>query len=132
MLARLIALPDVPVEPGKANIAVRDEGAHAEILRERHGVAVVSRSTLAFREVAMGGDLPEETQRPCLVSSFPPFAGEREGTLGRRECVHHFTGQQASFAVKDDEERVSPQKLFGGCISNALREDRQRTIGLAT
>src|SRR5687767_1382932 len=104
-------------------MAVRDEGAHAEILGEHHGIAIVSPSTLAFREVAMRGDLPQETKRPCFVSSFPPLSGEREGTLGPPECVRHFTGHQASFPVKGEEERVSPQELFGGCVSYALRQD---------
>ena len=71
----LLALVRAVAELAEAEVAVGDEGAHAELLGERERVTVAAVSVL--RGIVVGGDLTEETEGPRFVAALTALAGKR-------------------------------------------------------
>ena len=63
MLEGLVALSRSSVELAEAEVAMRDERAHAARLGERQCLAVVGLPALGIEPVGMGRDVAEEVQR---------------------------------------------------------------------
>ena len=60
---RLLALARALVEPAEAEVAMRDEWAHAARLGEGQRLLVVGLATLGVEPVEMGRDVAEQVQR---------------------------------------------------------------------
>src|SRR5262245_30202708 len=104
VLLRLRALARATVELAKAEVAVGDEGAHSEFLGQRGGLAVARLGLIGIGWIAARGDLAEEVQRPDLVSSFGPLAGEGEAPLARRDRVVGPGGNEIRLPQMDRRE----------------------------
>jgi len=65
-------------------VAVGLKRAHAKFVGQGEGLPVSSVGLCDFRGMALGSNLPEESQRMGLVSAFLMLTGVCEGTLG--EC----------------------------------------------
>src|SRR5438046_10176647 len=75
VLLGLLALVRARVELAEAEVAVGDEGAHAELAGERQRLAVVARSILG---AVCRRDVTGEAQGVGLASPSPQPAGERQ------------------------------------------------------
>ena len=74
MLLRLLARARAQVDLAETEMAVGDEGAHAEPLGERQRLAIMSLAALGIELIGVGCDIAEQVQRMGL-----------EPGLGRRE-----------------------------------------------
>jgi hypothetical protein len=72
---------------------VGHEGAHAELLGQREGLAVIVFSGRDLRGVALRSDLAEEAQDPGLLASKVALGGKPEGTLGKLDRLLSSRGQ---------------------------------------
>src|SRR5262249_47438673 len=98
MLLRLLALARAPVELAEAEVAVGDEGAHAELDGERYRLAVVLLGALDFRRIAMRGDLAEDIEATCFDSALAPLAGEAERSLCGGPGIMRSAGEEIRLA----------------------------------
>jgi hypothetical protein len=62
MLVRLLPLARAPIQLSEAEMAVRDERAHAAGLGESQRLAVVDLAALGIEPVGMGRDVAEQVQ----------------------------------------------------------------------
>ena len=82
MLARLLPLAGAPVELAEAEVAVGDERAHAQLLGQGQGLAIVRLRGVGLDAVGMGRDVAEQSQELALHPPFPPLPSRREPVLG--------------------------------------------------
>src|SRR5882724_3328596 len=80
--ASWLPMADLGVEGAEDAVAVSQERAHAELLGQREGLAVMGFSGLGLRKFALRSNLAEEAQDPCLLASKVALGGERQGTPG--------------------------------------------------
>jgi hypothetical protein len=71
------------VEGAKTVVAVCLQQAHAKLLGQGKGLAVVSCGLLDFRGLTLGGNVAQEAQDPRLVPPFLVGLGELECLLGK-------------------------------------------------
>src|SRR5262245_30424347 len=114
MLLRLLALAGAPVELAEAEVAVGDEGAHAELVGQSEGLAVVGLGPVALRRIPPRGDFADKAQGICVGSTLLVIAGEVEGTLSTFECVLHAASQQIRLA--QTSETMAPASIRGGLL----------------
>src|SRR4030095_199443 len=79
MPLRLLPLARAPVELTEAEVAVGDEGAHAEFIGKRQRITVVA---FGVRGAAGRRDITSEAEGVGLASPSPQPAGERQGLSG--------------------------------------------------
>ena len=73
----MLALARAPVELAEAEVAMGDEGAHAEFIGER--VTIVALSVL--RRIVAGGNLAEEAESMHFVPALATFSNQREAFI---------------------------------------------------
>src|SRR5712691_6385597 len=122
VLLRLLLLARAPVELAEAEVAVGDEGAHAELLGERERVTIVAVSVL--RGIAAGGDLAEEPEGPRLVAALTALPGKAQGSPGEFESVLEPVREDVRFAQIPQEERLDNSVSHG--LTGAQRVLQQR------
>ena len=74
--------PTVAYSVPRPRVVVGLERAHAEIVGEGEGLAVMGGGWLALRGITPRGDLTEETQGTRFVAAFLVRTGERQRPLG--------------------------------------------------
>ena len=134
---RLLALARAPVELAEAEVAVGDEGAHAERLGEGERVAVVALRVL--RGIAAGGDLAEEAEGPRLAAALIALAGKGQGSPGEFASVLEPVGEDVRFAQIHQEERACTLRLpivsvaLSACFQqrDALSNPPRERVGVA-
>ena len=77
-----------------------DEGAHPQLMGAGQRVAEVLFCLL--REIGVGGDLPEEPERPPFVGALPTLAGKCEGSPGQVERVLEPAGDGMPSAARPE------------------------------
>jgi hypothetical protein len=122
VLVGLLALVHAPVELAEAEVAVGDEGAHAERLGEREGVTIAAGRVL--RGIAVGGDLADEPKGPRLVAALTTFASKGQSSLGACESVLEPVGEEVRFAQMHQENRLDNSESHG--FTGAPRVLQQR------
>src|SRR5262249_9067776 len=83
LLVRVLAPACAPVELAEAQMAVGDEGTHAEFLRQGHGLAVVRHGLPDLRAGGMGGDLGQYPETVGLPAAPALMTAELEGATGQ-------------------------------------------------
>ena len=99
-----------PFQPGiqlpEAEVAVGHERAHAELLGQGEGLAVVGFGLIALRRLAPRRNVAEEAQGIRLVTSFLVRTGERQRTLGEGVRLLQAAGQQLRLPQGETTERL--------------------------
>ncbi len=111
---RLLALAGAAEELAEAEMAVGDEGAHAEFLGERERVTVVAVGVL--RGSAAGGDLAKRAESPRLDGALTALAGKGQGSSGEFESVLEPVSENVRFTQIYQEarrERSESHRLNG-------------------
>src|SRR5882672_3202115 len=99
----LLALAGAPVELAEAEVAVGDEGAHAEFAGKCQRLIVAGVSRLHLKGFAMRGDLAEEIEDPRFDAALCTLPGQLQHARGTCTCISVSTRQQ----VRLDE--ICPQ-----------------------
>ncbi len=94
------------VERAEAEMAVGDEGAHAELGGAGEGPPVVLFGGPQVPKVGLHGNFAEETEDPRLVAALRLPVREVEGAPGDRTRVVSAAGHQMRLAEVGQEERV--------------------------
>ena len=81
------------VQGTEAQVAVRLERAHAQLLGQGEGLAVVAGGGLALGGLLARRALAQEPQGPGLVAALLVLAGEVESLCGALVCVSQATSQ---------------------------------------
>src|SRR5262245_41728945 len=71
------------IQRTEATVAVSLQWAHAKLLGQGEGMAIVGGGLFDLRRLALGGNVTKETQGPCLVAPFLVSPGEPECLLGK-------------------------------------------------
>ena len=90
-------------------MAVGLERAHAQLLGQGEGLAVVGFGLRRLRRIAPRGDRAEEAQRIRLVATFLVRTGECERLLGEGVRLLQTAGQQLRLAEGETTERLRRQ-----------------------
>src|SRR5262245_48390703 len=106
MFLRLLAIARAPVELAEAEVAVGDEGAHAEIFGEGKGTTIRGFGMLRVCEISARAELTKKPQGIRLMSPLPEVAGESEGLAAKLACLLYAASQQIRFAEMGDPERI--------------------------
>ena len=117
--------PVLGIQRAQAEVAVGHERTHAEFLRQGEGLPVVMCGRLDLRGVLMGGDLPEESQGPCLVSPLLMVTGEDEGTPSELDRLLHAAGQQIGLTRIAYPQRMTAHNPHRGTPLLRLLQQRQ-------
>src|SRR5262245_13548009 len=128
MLQRLLALARAPGELAEAEVAVGDEGAHAELLSERERLLVVLLGALDFGRVAMRGDLAADIEGASLDSARAPFAGEAERPLYSDPGVLQPAGEEIRLAQHGRDVGLGGPGKASGPVGGLLQK-RKRLAG---
>src|SRR5262249_22289991 len=75
VLLRLLALARASVAPAETEVAVGDEGAHAEFLGYPQRFTVVTFCRLGVEPIARGDDLAQVAEGPSLVAALAALTG---------------------------------------------------------
>jgi hypothetical protein len=102
--AGLGAVSELGIEVPEAEVAVGYKRAHAELLGQGEGLAVVSCSGLNFYGLAVRRNLAEEAQGIRLVAPFLVLTGERQHTLGEGVRLLQAAGQQLRLTQRETTE----------------------------
>jgi hypothetical protein len=81
MLLGLLALVRAAVELAEAEVAVGDEGAHAEFFRHAESLPVMLLRVLQRRRLEAGGDVTEQVKGVGLEVARAPLAARRQRFL---------------------------------------------------
>jgi hypothetical protein len=101
----LFGLARTPVELAEAEVAVGDEGAHAELLAEPKGFAVCHLCFAEVRWFAAGRDLPKQLEGVRLDSLFLVFPCKVEGMLSVIDRLSPKASRQTRFAQPRNNAR---------------------------
>src|SRR5207245_4542160 len=93
MLPRQLALARAPVELTEAEVAMRDEGTHAEFGGYGEGLQVIIFGRFGLRELTPRRNLAEKPQDICLSASFLMRTGEGQRSLGEGMRLLQASGQ---------------------------------------
>src|SRR4029453_9227782 len=108
--ARLLALVRAQVELAKPEVAMGDEGAHPQLLREFERPSVGIACLDCLRRLPPGTDLTDEAERICLVARFPPSTGHREGLFGLRRRLIKMSNHRVYIAKGSKRQPRGRQK----------------------
>jgi hypothetical protein len=136
VLSGLLALACSPVELAEAEVAVRDEGAHATRLGEGQGLPVVGLAPLGVKPVGMSRDVAKQVQRVSreswlmgrgfdrAVSQAPRLVEPTEHEAGATQRVQNPT---ETAGADDSARRVTLEELltFPKPVQPALRSPRR-------
>jgi hypothetical protein len=98
--------PVRPVQLAEAEVAVGDEGAHAELVGEHPGLAVVAIGRLDLDGIGVTGNFGEETEGPRLIAALTALAGKGERPLGECTRVIEPAGEHAYLTKLHDRQRM--------------------------
>ena len=79
-----------------------DERAHAELVGQGQGLAIVRLRGIDLDAVGMGRDVAEQSQELALHPSFPPLPSLRESVLGDPGGVRQPTVEEVRPAERPD------------------------------
>ena len=105
MLLRLLARARAQVDLAETEVAVGDEGAHAEPLGERQRLAILSLAALGIELVGVGCDIAEQVPRMGL-----------EPRLGRTEIERAFAETLRLVALADQQTGARERVIKPGKI----------------
>src|SRR5262249_18465137 len=112
------------IELAEAEVAVGDEGAHAEFIGNGTRLVVAIPGLLDIRSVRVGVNLPEEAERPRLLPALTPLPGECERSLGQRFRLLCPIGKQVALSERAHRAASTGKKVVP--ILHRLFEQRQR------
>src|SRR3989454_11299983 len=117
-LLRPCSVADAAVELAEAEVAVRDEGAQAELVGQGHSPAV------AFCRLNVGRlptcrDFCESPECPGLVATLM-LSGEIERMPRKLGCVSHPICQETCLAEPGDPERIVDRSSYGTVLLHDL------------
>src|SRR5262245_29236324 len=87
MLLRQLALARAPIELAEAEVAVGDEGTHAEVAGQIERIAIETLRSIEIRRRCTRVDLGEESQDSCLATATAQATGGVEGVPSRDSSV---------------------------------------------
>ena len=96
--AGLLPLADLGIQRAEAEVAVGLERAHAELLGQGEGLAIMGFGLLAHPEARAARNLAEEAQGIGLVATFLMLTGERQRLFGEGVRLLQVAGQQLRLA----------------------------------
>ena len=104
--ARRLRAARLHIEGAQAQVAVRLQGTHAQLLSQGEGLAVVGFGRLALRRFAPRRNVAEEAQGIRLVAAFLVLTGERQRALGEGVCLLQAASQQLRLPQGETTERL--------------------------
>jgi hypothetical protein len=99
------------IQHAEAPVAVGLERAHAEVVGQGEGLAVIVFGLLARQRLAPRRNRAEEAQSICLVAPFLVRTGMRQRTLGQGVCLPP-SGQPAAALLLGRNDRTPRRILF--------------------
>ena len=117
-------MADLGIQGPEAEVAVGQERAHAELLGQGEGLAVVGFGLLALRRLAPRRNLAEEAQGIRLVAAFLVLTGERQRALGEGVRLLQAAGQQLRLPQGETTERLIACHFRCRGLFHRLREQR--------
>ena len=117
----LLPLAGRGIQRAQATVAVGLERAHAELLGQGEGLAVVIFGLIAVRRLTPRRHVAEEAQGIRLVAAFLVRTGERQGALGEGVRLLQAPSQELRLPQGEATERlkatVSPAVVCSGaCV----------------
>ena len=122
--AGLLPLSCLDIQDAEATVAVGQEWAHAELVGQGEGLAVVGFGLLGLRGITMRGNVAEEPKGIRLVSTLLVMLGEVEGTQSTIERILRAAGQQIRLAQTSEPECLH-RLSHGGAPAPAAAAPRQ-------
>jgi hypothetical protein len=110
----LLALLGRSIQRAEAPVTVRLEWAHAQLLSQREGLAVVGFGLLTLKGITMRGDLAKEAQGIRLVAMFFVGLSQCERTLGQGTRLFQTVSEQGYFAQPEDGSCTSSERIIRG------------------
>src|SRR5215213_5497699 len=114
MRVSLLPLGFSLVQPSEAEMAVGDEGAHAEFGGNGLGLDVVVLGYRDLRRIVMGVDLAEKSQGPGRTSPFVMIPRQFGGLGGRLHRRVDLASKQIGLAQVCDSQRMQGTDPDGG------------------
>ena len=99
------------IQRAKATVAVGLERAHAQLLGQGEGLAVVGFGLLALRRLAPRRNVAEEAQGIRLVATFLVLTGKRQRPLGEGVRLLQAAGQQLCLPQGETTERLDSRPI---------------------
>ncbi len=128
MLLRLRAVAGAAVELAEAEVAVGDEGAHAELVGEGQRLAVVPFSVLG---AAGRRDVTGEAEGVGLAGPSPQPAGERQGLSGVAGGLVDPPGREGGHPRAQKNERRPGVNRATAELLDGARDQRERLVSPA-
>jgi hypothetical protein len=123
----LLALVRAPVELAEAEVAVGDEGAHAELAGERQRLAVVGFSVL---RAGRQRDVTGEAEGVGLAGPSPQPAAERQCLSGVAGGLVELPGREVSNPREEKNAHLGDEILTTELFDGA-RDQRERFVSTA-
>src|SRR5438445_10693453 len=108
VLLRLLALARPPGELAEAEVAVGDEGAHAEFLCASYRLHIGRFGALDIRRILTRADFTQEPHRPGFGAMLAPLSGQFTRLASGLACFVDPPDRQIGFATLSKQQRVPP------------------------
>src|SRR5262249_39981008 len=128
MLVRLLTLARAPVELAEAEVAVGDEGAHAEVAGERQRLAVVPLSRLSVERMLMRCCGGEGMKRLRFSTSRLDLTGDINCPLGAFARLSQATSSQVALAEPCEVPEMANLVAGGFRFYDSLLEQGERLV----
>jgi hypothetical protein len=115
---------DRGVQSPEAEVAVGLQRAHAQLLSQGEGLAVVIASLIALRRLTSRRNLAKEAQGIRLVAPFLVRTGERQRMLGEGVRLLQAASQQLRLSQGETTERLKAYRFHRSCLLHRLCEQR--------
>src|SRR5215813_10480452 len=112
MLVRLLALVCAPVELAEAEVAVGDEGAHAEAVSGCEGLLVVCLGLRERDRVSLGDDFPQQPMDLRLVAALTVFTGQVERPPRAGDGLCSAPGMKIGLSQRHQREGIEATRRF--------------------
>src|SRR5262249_19067712 len=106
----------------EALVAVGLERAHAQLLGQGEGLAVMGSGPLALRGIAMRGNVAEETHGVRLVAAFLVLMAKRQGALGESMSLLQPSGKHLRLSQEETTERLKGYSAHRNTLLYRLHE----------
>src|SRR5262245_14887909 len=120
--ASLLYTAHLVIQCPEPHVAMRLQRAHANLLSQGEGLAVVGFGQRALRRRAPQRDLTEEAQGIRLIAPFLLRTGERQRTFGEGLRLLQTASHQLRFPQGETTERLKTRSCCGNGLFQYLRE----------
>ena len=124
MLLGLRPVARSTVQLAETEVAVGDEGTHAEFARQHPGVTVADFSLRQILRLTPGGDFTEQAESPRLEATRLPLAREIEGAFYETRGVMNPARIQVCLAEPDAPQCIGSEPPRRRALLDTPLEER--------